>query len=137
MLAVLQSEAAGREDPAMSGNPVGPAGPDGTIPLPATAIAARFDELRRLAELEAGSTPNQAAMPHPAIGPETDMASDPLAGIDLSAGFGDAAIDMQDVAGFVVHGRHAAVSNDIITGTTGGACRIISWVIVDSVPKSC
>ena len=98
MLAVLQSEAAGREDPAMSGNPIGPAGPDGTIPLPATAIAARFDELRRLAELEAGSTPNQAAMPHPAIGPETDMASDPLAGIDLSAGFGDAAIDMQDVA---------------------------------------
>ena len=98
MLAVLQSEAAGREDPAMSGNPVGPAGSDGTIPLPATAIAARFDELRRLAELEAGSTPNQAAMPHPAIGPETDMASYPLAGIDLSAGFGDAAIDMQDVA---------------------------------------
>ena len=95
MLAVLQSEAAGREDPAMSGNPVGLAGPDGTIPLPATAIAARFDELRRLAELEAGSTPNQAAMPHPAIGPETDMASDPLAGIEPEDGDGKGVLVMK------------------------------------------
>ena len=47
-------------------------------------------------------------------------------------------VDDRDVAGIVVHGRHAAVSIDIITGgTTGGTCRIISRVIVDSVAKSC
>jgi len=82
MFAVLQSDATGQvalPDRAET---------DNTIPLPATAIAARFDELRRLAELEAGlaSEPSEA----PATD-ETrfDVPNDPLAGIDLSAGFGD------------------------------------------------
>ena len=48
MLAVLQSDAAGQD--ALPDR----ADADGAIPLPVTAIAARFEELRRLAELEAG-----------------------------------------------------------------------------------
>ena len=66
---------------------------DNTIPLPATAIAARFDELRRLADLEAGDRPSD----RPA-GPETslDIKNDPFAAIDLSAGFGAAARGADD-----------------------------------------
>ena len=81
MLAVLQSDAAGTDcltDRTDTGN---------TIPVPATAIAMRFDELRRLADLEAGSRPSELP-----AGPETtaDVPNDPFAGIDLSAGFGRA-----------------------------------------------
>ena len=81
MLAVLQSDAAGTDrltDRTDTGN---------TIPVPATAIAKRFDELRRLADLEAGSRPSELP-----AGPETpaDVPNDPFAGIDLSAGFGGA-----------------------------------------------
>lgn len=81
MLAVLQSDAAGTDrltDRTDTGN---------TIPVPATAIAMRFDELRRLADLEAGSRPSELP-----AGPETpaDVPNDPFAGIDLSAGFGGA-----------------------------------------------
>ena len=56
MLAVLQSDAAGPE-----------ALPDradaGAIPLPVTAIAARFEELRRLAELEASPAAEPSETP--------------------------------------------------------------------------
>ena len=81
MLAVLQSDAAGTDrltDRTDTGN---------TIPVPATAIAMRFDELRRLADLEAGSRPSELP-----AGPETpaDVPNDPFAGINLSAGFGGA-----------------------------------------------
>ncbi len=78
MLAVLQSDAVEQDSlPDRTDT-------DNTIPLPATAIAARFDELRRLADLEAGDRPSD----RPA-GPETssDIKNDPFAAIDLSAGF--------------------------------------------------
>ena len=82
MLAVLQSDAAGSD--ALPDR----AEADSAIPLSVTAIAARFEELRRLAELEAGPAAE------PSKTPTTDetrfgMPNDPLAGIDLSAGFGD------------------------------------------------
>ena len=53
MLAVLQNDAA-RPD-ALTAR----ADKDNTIPLPAAAIATRFEELRRLAELEASATPSK------------------------------------------------------------------------------
>ena len=82
MLAVLQSDAAGPD--ALPDR----ADADGAIPLPVTAIAARFEELRRLAELEAGPAAEPSETP---TTDETrfDAPNDPLAGIDLSAGFGD------------------------------------------------
>ena len=82
MLAVLQSDAAGPD--ALPDR----ADADGAIPLPVTAIAARFEELRRLAELEAGPAAGPSETP---ATEETrfDAPNDPLAGIDLSAGFGD------------------------------------------------
>jgi len=87
MFAVLQSDATGQvalPDRAET---------DNTIPLPSTAIAARFDELRRLAELEAGhaSEPSESLATDETRFDETraDVPNDPLAGIDLSAGFGD------------------------------------------------
>ena len=82
MLAVLQSDAAGPD--ALPDR----ADADGAIPLPVTAIAARFEELRRLAELEAGPAAEPSETP---ATDETrfDAPNDPLAGIDLSAGFGD------------------------------------------------
>ena len=82
MLAVLQSDAAGPD--ALPDR----ADADGAIPLPVTAIAARFEELRHLAELEAGPTVERSETP---ATDETrfDMPNDPLAGIDLSAGFAD------------------------------------------------
>jgi len=82
MLAVLQSDAAGPD--ALPDR----ADADGAIPLPVTAIAARFEELRRLAELEAGPAPEPSETP---ATDETwfDAPNDPLASIDLSAGFGD------------------------------------------------
>ena len=81
MLAVLQSDAAGTD------RLTDRTDTDNTIPVPATAIAMRFDELRRLADLEAGSRPSELP-----AGPETpaDVPNDPFAGIDLSAGFGGA-----------------------------------------------
>ena len=87
MLAVLQSDAVEQDSlPDRTDT-------DNTIPLPATAIAARFDELRRLADLEAGDRPSD----RPA-GPETssDIKNDPFAAIDLSAGFGAAARGADD-----------------------------------------
>ena len=87
MLAVLQSDAVEQDSlPDRTDT-------DNTIPLPATAIAARFDELRRLADLEAGERPSD----RPA-GPETssDIKNDPFAAIDLSAGFGAAARGADD-----------------------------------------
>ncbi len=86
MLAVLQSDAAGPD--ALTDR----ADADGAIPLPVTAIAARFEELRRLAELEAGPAAEPSEMP---ATDETqfDVPNDPLAGIDLSAGFGVAPED--------------------------------------------
>ena len=82
MLAVLQSDAAGPDALPDQANA------DGAIPLPVTAIAARFEELRRLAELEAGPAAEPSETP---ATDETrfDAPNDPLAGIDLSAGFGD------------------------------------------------
>ena len=82
MLAVLQSDAAGPD--ALPDR----ADADGAIPLPVTAIAARFEELRRLAELEVGRAAEPSETP---ATDETrfDVPNDPLAGIDLSAGFGD------------------------------------------------
>ena len=82
MLAVLQSDAAGQD--ALPDR----ADADGAIPLPVTAIAARFEELRRLAELEAGPAAEPSETP---ATDETrfDAPNDPLAGIDLLAGFGD------------------------------------------------
>ena len=82
MLAVLQSDAAGPD--ALPDR----ADADGAIPLPVTAIAARFEELRRLAELEAGPAAEPSETP---ATDETrfDAPNDPLAGIDLLAGFGD------------------------------------------------
>ncbi len=82
MLAVLQSDAAGPDAPPDR------ADADGAIPLPVTAIAARFHELRRLAELEAGPAAEPSETP---TTDETrfDAPNDPLAGIDLLAGFGD------------------------------------------------
>ena len=82
MLAVLQSDAAGQD--ALPDR----VDADGAIPLPVTAIAARFEELRRLAELEAGPAAERSETP---ATDETrfDAPSDPLAGIDLSAGFAD------------------------------------------------
>lgn len=82
MLAVLQSDAAGPD--ALPDR----ADADGAVPLPVKAIAARFEELRRLAELEAGPAAEPSETP---ATDETrfDAPNDPLAGIDLSAGFGD------------------------------------------------
>ncbi|MEC7093540.1 MAG: hypothetical protein VXX00_04070 [Pseudomonadota bacterium] len=82
MLAVVQSDAAGPD--ALLGR----ADADGAIPLPVTAIAARFEELRRLAELEADPAAEPSETP---ATDETrfDVPNDPLAGIELSAGFGD------------------------------------------------
>ncbi|MEC7586521.1 MAG: hypothetical protein VYE49_06705, partial [Pseudomonadota bacterium] len=82
MLAVLQSDAAGPD--ALPDR----ADADGAIPLPVTAIAARFEELRRLAELEAGPAAEQSETP---ANDETrfEAPNDPFAGSDLSAGFGD------------------------------------------------
>jgi len=82
MLAVLQSDAAGPD--ALPNR----ADAGGAIPLPVTAIAARFEELRRLAELEAGPAAEPSETP---ATDETrfDAPNDPLAGIDLLAGFGD------------------------------------------------
>ena len=82
MLAVLQSDAVGPD--ALPDR----ADADGAIPLPVTAIAARFEELRRLAELEAGPAAEPSETP---TTDETrfDAPNDPLAGIDLSAGCGD------------------------------------------------
>ena len=87
MLAVLQSESVEQDSlPDRTDT-------SDTIPLPATAIAARFDELRRLADLEAGAKPSDA----PAW-PETpsDIENDTFAAIDLSAGFGAAARGADD-----------------------------------------
>ena len=87
MLAVLQSDAVEQDSlPDRTDT-------DNTIPLPATAIAARFDELRRLADLEAGDRPSDTP-----AGPETssDIKNDPFAAIDLSAGFGAAARGADD-----------------------------------------
>ena len=82
MLAVLQSSAAGPD--ALPDR----ADADGAIPLPVTPIAARFEELRRLAELEAGPAAEPSETP---ATDETwfDAPNGPLADIDLSAGFGD------------------------------------------------
>ena len=81
-LAVPQSDAAGPD--ALPDR----ADADGAIPLPVTAIAARFEKLRRLAELEAGPAAEPSETP---ATDETrfDAPNDPLAGIDLMAGFGD------------------------------------------------
>jgi len=82
MVAVLQSDAAGPD--ALPDR----ADADGAIPLPVTAIAARFEELRRLAELEAGPAAEPSETP---ATDETrfDVPNDSLADIDLSTGFGD------------------------------------------------
>ena len=82
MVAVLHSDAAGPD--ALPDR----ADANGAIPLPVTAIAARFEELRRLAELEAGHAAELSETP---ATDETrfNAPNDPLAGIDLSAGFGD------------------------------------------------
>ena len=82
MLAVLQSDAADQD--ALPDR----ADADGAIPLPVTAIAARFEELRRLAELEAGPAGEPSETPA-TDETQLDVPNDPLAGIDLSAGFGD------------------------------------------------
>ena len=89
MFAVLQSDATGPDVLPVQ------ADTDNTIPLPSAAIAARFDELRRLAELEAGLATEQSEAP---ATDETrfDVPNDPLAGIDLSAGFGDRIRDDRD-----------------------------------------
>ena len=89
MFAVLQSDATGTDVLPVQAHT------DNTIPLPATAIAARFDELRRLAELEAGLSTERSEAP---ATDETrfDVPDDPLAGIDLSAGFGDKIRDDRD-----------------------------------------
>ena len=89
MFAVLQSDATGTDVLPVQAHT------DNTIPLPATAIAARFDELRRLAELEAGLATERSEAP---ATDETrfDVPDDPLAGIDLSAGFGDRIRDDRD-----------------------------------------
>ena len=83
MFAALQSDAAGPD--ALPDR----ADTDGAIPLPVTiALAARFEELRRLAELEAGPAAEPSETP---ATDETrfDGPNDPLASIELSAGFGD------------------------------------------------
>ena len=82
MLAVLQSDAAGPD--ALPDR----ADADGAIPLPVTTIAARFEELRRLAELEASPAAEPSETPA-TDKTRFDAPNDPLAGIDLSAGFGD------------------------------------------------
>ena len=82
MLAVLQSDAAGPD--ALPDR----ADADGAIPLPVTGIAARFEELRRLAELEAGPAAEPSETPT-TYETRFDAPNDPLAGIDLSTGFGD------------------------------------------------
>ena len=89
MFAVLQSDATGPDVLPVQ------ADTDNTIPLPSAAIAARFDELRRLAELEAGLSTERSEAP---ATDETrfDVPNDPLAGIDLSAGFGDRIRDDRD-----------------------------------------
>ena len=87
MLAVLQSDAVEQDSlPDRTDT-------DNAIPLPATAIAARFDELRRLANLEAGDRPSDTP-----AGPETssNIKNHPFAAIDLSAGFGAAARGADD-----------------------------------------
>ena len=86
MLAVLQSDAADQD--ALPDR----ADADGAIPLPVTAIAARFEELRRLAELEAGPAAEPSETPA-TDETQLDVPNDPLAGIDLSAGFGAAPED--------------------------------------------
>ena len=89
MFAVLQSDATGPDVLPVQ------ADTDNTIPLPSAAIAARFDELRRLAELEAGLSTERSEAP---ATDETrfDVPNDPLAVIDLSAGFGDRIRDDRD-----------------------------------------
>ena len=80
MLAVLQSDATGldaRPDRADK---------DTAIPLQATDIAARFEELRRLAELEAAPATEPSGAPTTNETP-TYVPNDPIAGIDLSAEF--------------------------------------------------
>ena len=87
MLAVLQSDAVEQDSLPDRTNT------DNAIALPATAIAARFDELRRLADLEAGDRPSDTP-----AGPQTSsgIKNDPFAAIDLSAGFGAAARGADD-----------------------------------------
>ena len=104
MLAVLQSDAAGPD--ALPDR----ADADGAIPLPVTAIAARFEELHRLAELEAGP----AAEPSETLATDEtrfDAPNDPLAGIDLSAGFGDRIHN--DPADDAVRAAGGAASDDV------------------------
>ena len=82
MLAVLQSDAAGPD--ALPDR----ADADGAITLPATAIAARFEQLRRLAELEAGPAAGPSETPATDV-TRFDAPNDPHGSIYLSAGFGD------------------------------------------------
>ena len=105
MLAVLQSDAAGPD--ALPDR----ADADGAIPLPVTAIAARFEELRRLAALVAGTAAEPSEAP---ATDETrfDVPNDPLAGIDLSAGFGDRIRDDRDEDA-ATHAASNAASNDV------------------------
>ena len=90
MLAVLRSDAACPDAlPARTDT-------DNTIPLPATAIATRFEELRRLAELEADATPSKLP----------DVPNDPLSGIGLSASFTGEAKESHN------HAAKASTAND-------------------------
>ncbi len=82
VLTVLQRDAAGPDTLPDR------ADADGAIPLPATAIAARFEELRRLAELEASPAAEPSETPATEV-TRFDAPNDPLAGIDLTAEFGD------------------------------------------------
>ena len=84
MLAVLQSEAVAQEP-----HPAVMTDAEAEEVAQTPAIALRFDELRRLADIEAGSdTSRQAAT--------TDDGADPLAGIDLAAGYDAAPEDLPE-----------------------------------------
>ena len=74
-------------------------------------VAARFEELRRLAELEAGTAAEPSEAP---ATDETrvDAPNDPLAGIDLSAGFGDRIRNDRD-EDTATHAASDAASNDV------------------------
>ncbi|MEC8122122.1 MAG: hypothetical protein VX113_09405, partial [Pseudomonadota bacterium] len=93
---------------------------DGAVPLPVTAIAARFEELRRLAELEAGPAAEPSETP---ATDETwfDAPNDPLAGIDLSAGFGDRIHN--DPADDATSAASGAASDDVDGDGGGRAAR--------------
>jgi hypothetical protein len=110
MLAVLQSDAACPDAlPAL-------ADMNKTIPLPATAIATRFEELRRLAELEADAIPSRLPAGDEAL---SGVPNDPLAGIDLSARFTDKAKESRSDAAKASTANDDEVVAPVMNDTAG------------------